>query len=122
MKLYKMSNRIQGVELKDDELIEIYDEILTKMGCHYKRFDGILNKLLDAKAKFVELENTVKINFLNNLLFITQANAANADLSKFGMPKFTAREGRMSKYTFALEEMIFIDKSVTGLFESRYTL
>ncbi|MCF8021034.1 MAG: type II CRISPR RNA-guided endonuclease Cas9 [Vallitaleaceae bacterium] len=120
-KLYMM-NKSRNREVIDEELIEIYDEILAKMDCHYKRYNGISKKLLEAKAKFVELENSVKIKFLNNLLFITQANAVNADLSKYGLPKFTAREGRIGNYAFAIEDMIFIDQSVTGLFESRYTV
>lgn len=79
---------------------------------------------------FSKLSYEDKIGCLKEILNITGANAGCADMRKY-CPKDSKikgidRIGRKNGYTFKMNStnnsIVFVDKSVTGLYERRYTL
>ena len=71
-----------------------------------------------------------KIWYLKEIFKITKASASCADITKYCSKdseiKGITEIGRKKKYTFnsrkGKRNIIFVDKSVTGLYERRYTL
>lgn len=97
-----------------------------KKGCNFYAFEKIKQAV-----DFSILSYEDKIGCLKEVLKITGADAECADITKY-CPKDSeikgiSRIGRKNNYTFKMDNngkdnMIFVDKSVTGLYERRYTL
>lgn len=122
--IYAMNNnkKLADGMIDSREIDDLYKQFIGKLEVHYSKFSGIAKKLEDGYEAFEQLELNDKIQFVKNMIKITQANSENADLSKFKIKELASRMGRLNAFTFKIDEMTFIDQSVTGLFESRYTL
>ena len=97
------------------QLDSIYYVLIRKMQNYYGLFNRIADKLLKNYSKFQSLSLEDKIYTIKNILVIMQTNASNGNLKKVGL---TDREGRLKK-NLNIDQTIFIQQSVTGLFEKR---
>ena len=114
----------------DEKLVEVYNYIISKAEIQYKEYKSAFEKIKQA-VDFSILSYEDKISCLKEVLKITGADAECADITKY-CPKDSeikgiSRIGRKNNYTFKMDNngkdnMIFVDKSVTGLYERRYTL
>lgn len=110
-------------KLKDEEKEELknsfdymYEYLLDKMKKEYPVFDSTYNKLIE--KDFHNLEENNKKPVINGLIDLMETGQGN--LKGIGL---SDREGRRSHINFStkrLKNMIFIDKSITGMYERRY--
>jgi CRISPR-associated endonuclease Csn1 len=129
---YKMNELIYLMNMKENQLKDnekdllnnnfeyMFDYLLEKIKTEYKVFSSIYKKLLDKKEQYMLLENEDKKCVINGLVDLMKNGQGN--LKKVGL---TEREGRKSKQNFdtkRLTNMIFIDKSVTGIYERRINI
>ena len=109
--------------LKDEEKEELknsfdymYEYLLDKMKKEYPVFDSTYNKLIE--KDFHNLEENNKKSVINGLIDLMETGQGN--LRGIGL---SDREGRKRSINFStkrLKDMIFIDKSITGMYERRY--
>ena len=109
--------------LKDEEKEELknsfdymYEYLFDKMKKEYPVFDSTYNKLIE--KDFHNLEANNKKSVINGLIDLMETGQGN--LRGIGL---SDREGRKSSINFStkrLKDMIFIDKSITGMYERRY--
>lgn len=123
-KIIEISNENIGLdETLSSELDNIYTELAIKMKEQYKVFKkgkgkktSLLGQMLeDRKDNFQILSNGDKVGIIKQILLIMQANASNGNLKKIGL---TEREGRLER-SVDIDQTIFIQQSVTGMFEKR---
>ena len=81
----------------------------------------LLEDLKSSRQDFVNFTMIQKVDFIRELLLITRASAERGGFGKFNIKLKKNDAGRILK-TWKVEDMIFIDKSITGLYERRYTL
>ncbi len=103
----------------DGKLLEIYDLLQQKISGSYPGYGIISGKLIEKRNIFVDLEREEKTKVIYEILKITQVNAQNGNLKLLGLNE---REGRKNKLSLKIEDLVFIDTSVTGLFERRTKL
>lgn len=127
-----LADKVPGDEKDkyDEKLVEVYNYIISKAEIQYKEYKSAFEKIKQA-VDFSILSYEDKIGCLKEVLKITGADAECADITKY-CPKDSeikgiSRIGRKNNYTFKMDNngkdnMIFVDKSVTGLYERRYTL
>ena len=97
----------------------LYDSLQKKIESEFLMFAGIGEKLKEKKETFLSQELEVKKKVIHEILKITKANAQNGNLTDLGL---ASREGRKGSMTFKLEKIVFIDQSITGLYEKRKRL
>lgn len=103
----------------DNNLTEIFDVLQQKIAIFYHGYASIAEKLSENRNNFLSLEKAEKIKIIKEMLKITKANAETANLTIIGM---ATEQGRKSKQSLSVDDIIFIDTSVTGLFERRTKL
>ncbi len=121
--------------LKDGEREELesnynymYNYLLEKLQKEYLVFENTYEKLLEKDFESIEEENKKSvINGLIDLMETGQGNLSGINMTnnKEDKNKLTNREGRMPGKNFntnKLVNIIFIDKSVTGMYERRYKI
>ncbi|MDE7424847.1 MAG: type II CRISPR RNA-guided endonuclease Cas9 [Lachnospiraceae bacterium] len=117
-----------GYDLKELEksMNELYTYYKEKIKTQYKEYESIVEKI-DQSDVFQSIEcGTVerlkqKGQFLKELLKITKANPECANLKKFDGKKLADRMGRKGGYTIK-PGTTFIEQSITGLYERRFTI
>ena len=119
---YNILNEKKKEELDKEKIqtiaIDSYRTIINKMINEFKGIDDIEKKDILNNGKFEALDIEEKIKTLNNLL--TCISKAYVDLKNIGL---NSNEGRKYNINFnkkKLNNMIFIDQSVTGFYERRY--
>lgn len=98
----------------------MFKYLLEKLRTQYKIFETIYKKLLEKQSEFETLEEKDKKATINGLIDLM--NQGQGNLTAIGL---TDREGRKSRQTFKTERLLnmtFICKSVTGMYERRYTI
>ena len=85
----------------------------------YPGYATIAEKLDEKKDVFSSLPVEEKTKVIKEMLKITKPNAETGNLGMLGM---ASREGRKSKQSLSVDDLIFIDTSVTGIFERRTKL
>lgn len=123
--IYLMS--LDEKELEDEQKEELENAyeymfcyLLEKMEREYKVFKNIYNKAIEKQVTFSKMETNEKKATINGLINLMQTGQGN--LKSIGLMD---RAGRMSGKSFKtdkLKNMIFIDKSVTGMYERRYKI
>ena len=86
----------------------------------YKIFSSTYTKINDKRSEFEKLEQSEKKSTINGLIDLMETGQGN--LKAIGL---TDREGRKSGQKFKTDRLLnmtFIDKSVTGMYESRYKI
>ena len=99
---------------------EVYNYLIKKLNDEYKSFSSIYEKAKDDKTKnkFNEMSYDDKVVTINGLLDLM--NKGQGNLSKIGLGDRAGRTRKSAFKTKDLENMTFIDKSVTGIYERRY--
>lgn len=114
---------LKELEKSMNDLYAYYKE---KIQTQYKEYQSIVEKI-DQSGVFQNIEcDTIedvkqKGQFLRELLKITKANPECANLKKFDGKKLADRMGRKGGYTIK-PGTTFIEQSVTGLYERRFTI
>ncbi|MCI8407840.1 MAG: type II CRISPR RNA-guided endonuclease Cas9 [Lachnospiraceae bacterium] len=114
---------LKELEKSMNDLYAYYKE---KIQTQYKEYQSIVEKI-DQSDVFQNIEcDTIedakqKGQFLRELLKITKANPECPNLKKFDGKKLSDRMGRKSGYTIK-PGTTFIEQSVTGLYERRFTI
>lgn len=124
--LFKIQKRIGNIETSEKEkfkdvMIEFYDYFIEKLIRHYPLYHDLAGQLKDSKEDFIKYDFDTKIKFLNEMLNITKADSQRGNFKGFNTIMKKADAGRLRK-SWKIEDMIFVDKSITGLFERRYRL
>lgn len=117
-----------GYDLKELEqsMNELYAYYIEKIKNQYKEYESILEKI-DQSQAFQNIECgsreglKLKGQFLKELLKITKANPECANLKKFDNAHLADRMGRKTGYSIK-SGTTFIEQSVTGLYERRFTI
>ena len=102
------------------QIENVYNFLLEKMKDEYKIFTSIYVKLnnIETRELFKKLEYQDKVSTINGIIDLMHKGQGNLTKLKQG-----DRAGRKSGKAFrteALNNMTFIDKSVTGMYERRY--
>ncbi len=108
----------QKEKLNEEGYKYVFDYLLDKLDKEYKIFSAVYIKLMNQYTKFEEISDQEKTAVINGLIDLMETGQGN--LKKIGL---TEREGRKSGQNFRTEKllnMIFVDKSVTGMYERRY--
>lgn len=122
---YNILNEKKKEELDKEKIqtiaIDSYRTIINKMINEFKGIDDIEKKDILNNGKFEALDIEEKIKTLNNLL--TCISKACVDLKNIGLG--TEESRKRVKPSFGkkhLDNMTFIDQSVTGFYERRYRI
>ena len=121
--IYKMNDSKNNLKSEIEEQMDmLYCYLLKKLEKEYAIFKSIYMKVSsqETKEKYEKMEYNDKVSVINGLIDLMQKGQG--DLSKLGLG---ARAGRMSGKNFKtdkLKNMIFIDKSITGMYERRYKI
>ena len=126
-KVNKLIYLMNKEKVTEDEKIEVemnieevYNYLIKKLNDEYKSFSSIYEKAKDDKTKnkFNEMSYDDKVVTINGLLDLMHKGQGN--LSKIGLGDRAGRTRKSAFKTKDLENMTFIDKSVTGIYERRY--
>ncbi|MCT4662673.1 MAG: type II CRISPR RNA-guided endonuclease Cas9 [Tissierellales bacterium] len=104
--------------LQAHELEALYDIILKKIVQFYPVYKNIHKKLLGKRKVFLELSISEKSYIILELLKMLKANSGQGNLKKIGLQE---RSGRLNKKV-KVEDLIFIETSVTGMYEERWSV
>lgn len=98
----------------------VYDKLAEKMHIEYPIFETNYKKIIESKNTFNELGLKDKKDTINGIINLLSGKEGN--LKKIGLGD---REGRIKNIKFEynkLKNMIFVEKSVTGMYERRYKI
>lgn len=118
---YDVSERFD--KMADDELIELYDDVVTKLLTTYAKRPANQGKLMkENRENFAALTLKEKAILLNGALNMLRCDVeTKADLSAVGGSK-NAGNMAVNKNTFGKSKLILVNQSVTGLYENRTEL
>lgn len=117
--VYKMNNNKYSKEISDEQLINLYENIIEKIDEHYKIYSNVIKKIKAKKDIFVQLSKEDKVKLIIQLLNLTKANAQKGDMRLIEESK---EFGKLNGKNMKIEDTTFIYLSITGLFvrEERY--
>nr|WP_307992761.1 type II CRISPR RNA-guided endonuclease Cas9 [uncultured Niameybacter sp.] len=119
--IYQIENpKARSKEKFEEKVDETYKKILNKIKIQYPMFSTALDKMQQV-LKYDKLELEQKCILILELLKLTKADAQNANLKKIH-DKLGDRVGRKNNYTIDIQNTLFIDQSITGLYERRCRL
>ena len=106
----------------ENKMLEIYNYLLEKLETEYKSYYECYLKLnnMNIKQKFQELSTQEKTIIINEIIKIMNVGIGNFKI--LGLSTALGRKCGKSFKTDVLKKMIFIDKSVTGMYERRYKI
>ena len=116
---YEVVKNFDGIG--DEELIRLFDSLIVKAveGPYRNRPANQGGVAASKRGDFIALTTLDKCKLINNLLIMFSTKATNAfDLSLIGKGQ-KAGNMAVSKNTVGNSTLIFINQSVTGLFETR---
>lgn len=130
--LYKISCN-EGLKTIEDEsnynelMSSFIDYFVEKLYTYYPLYKSIGEHIEKSKNSFNKLEFNMKIDFIKELLKITEVKSKSriGNFKKFNTPIKTTEAGRIrnrSNDGWNISDIVFIDKSITGLFERRYKI
>lgn len=111
--IYKMCKAKYSAQIKEEQLIEVFDKIIEKINLHYLIYENLMKKIKIKRDKFIELNTEQKISIIGELLKLTKANSEKANMS---LIKESKEFGKLNGKTMNIEETTFIYPSITGLF------
>lgn len=117
--VFRMNHPKMKSEVSDQELINLYDILCEKIENLYPHYKSVLAKLQTAREKLFTKPNLEKIGIINEILIMLHANPTNGNFAKYSFGSLKDRVGRMTGKTFYGDDIIFINTSITGLFENR---
>lgn len=101
-----------------EEVNQFYEYLMNKVKDFYRGYHSVW-AVIEENIDFTNLRIEEKYILIMEILRLTKADAQNANLKRLNK-KLTERAGRKQK-TINLEDVTFIDQSITGLFERRET-
>lgn len=103
-----------------ENMYKIYEYMLEKLKKEYKVYKSAYEKLNNTKTreKFEKLGYSEKVNAINGIIDIMHRGSGN--LKILNLSTALGRKNAQIFKTERLKTMIFIDKSVTGMYERRY--
>ena len=105
----------------EEKLDDLYEYVMSKVKKFYSMFESVWIQI-EGKTDYSKLKIDEKSSLLLEIFKLTRANAQNANL-KVISKNLSDRVGRMQyKSGIDLRDVTFIDQSITGLFERRYTI
>jgi CRISPR-associated endonuclease Csn1 len=122
----------QYQELNAEELNELFEYILKKYEMLYKTYNSTIKKINDFREKFYIFPPKNKVLFILEMLKLSKTDATNPGINskaKIGLAEeqlkemnvsenfFSSREGRLSKQIISNKETIFINQSITGIYQ-----
>ena len=109
--------------MTNDELIELYDDVVTKLLTTYAKRPSNQGKLMkENRENFAALTLKEKAILLNGALNMLRCDVkTKADLSAVGGSK-NAGNMAVNKNTVSKSKLILVNQSVTGLYENRTEL
>ena len=118
---YDVSERFD--KMTNDELIELYDDVVTKLLTTYAKRPSNQGKLMkENRENFAALTLKEKAILLNGALNMLRCDVkTKADLSAVGGSK-NAGNMAVNKNTVSKSKLILVNQSVTGLYENRTEL
>ena len=106
------------------QLTESYEDmfqyLLEKLNKEYKIFASIYEKVKEQNDTFERLDDSSKKAVINGLIDLMETGQGN--LKFLGLGDRAGRKTGQEFKTDKLLKMIFIDKSVTGMYERRYKI
>lgn len=123
--IYLMNCDENQLDDNDKEKLEnsyefMFDYLMEKINKEYKCLINSMNKIIDKRADFMNLEEKDKKTVINQIIDMIESKYVN--LKVLGL---STAEGRMNNKNFntnKLLNMTFIDKSVTGMYERRFKI
>lgn len=125
--IYMISeDKIERIDAEDKEkyeslAIEYFDYFIKKLIDHYPLYDKLSEDIKSSREDFVKFSLEVKIEFIKEMIKITQVNSLRGNFTSFKTEIKSASVGRLQR-KLNLKDAVFIDKSITGLVERRYKL
>ena len=118
---YDVSERFD--KMTNDELIELYDDVVTKLLTTYAKRPSNQGKLMkENRENYAALTLKEKAILLNGALNMLRCDVkTKADLSAVGGSK-NAGNMAVNKNTVSKSKLILVNQSVTGLYENRTEL
>lgn len=104
----------------NDNYEYLYDYLIEKIRKEYSVFESIYNKLKECRKFFINLDINRKKNAINGLILLMKTGQGN--LKDIGLSDRVGRQSRKKFDTKKLSNILFIDKSITGMYERRYSV
>lgn len=98
----------------ENKLVSFYNHFIQKVKAEFPVYLSVINKIESYFDNFEKLSLSSKIKVIKELLKLTSSNSQNPNLKDIGG---VDRMGRLNGKNLKIDETLFIDKSVTGLFE-----
>ncbi len=108
-------------ELKAEDIILLFNTWLEKLNKFYPLYNNHYNKISLKKEQFTQLSIEEQCKVINELLVITHANATNGNI-KLDNFNLGNRIGRLNGIKLLLDEIQFIESSVTGIYSKKIKL
>ena len=110
--------RLDDSNMSNEDLIRLYDELVHKGDMLCNKFSNVTDALRAGRGRYVVLPISEKRQLVRNVLAYYRSATARVDISLVGGPKHAGKLG----IAFVLnnpELIVFVDQSVTGMFEKR---
>lgn len=108
-------------EIRNKESVEFLDYFIKKLYDHYPLYSKLADDIKNSREDFINYSLETKLDFIGEMLKITQAKAETGKFKNFKTKITTNEAGRLKK-KLDLEDVTFIDRSITGLVERRYKI
>lgn len=126
--LYRIYNDQYILNIEEDKafndlMLEFLDYFADKLCMHYPFYESFANQIRESKEDFTGIKYEEKLEFIKQMLNITAANSTKGDFKKFKTKLKSTEAGRTrkrSKDGWDIDKIVFIDRSITGIFERRY--
>ena len=112
------NDKVDDTELPSEELLALYDQLTAKLGFLCSKFCNVVSAMEKGRDIFAGLAIHEMRAVLRNVLRFAKATTARVDLSLIDGPK-NAGGIRSSVMTNDVCGAVFVDQSVTGMFERR---
>lgn len=115
-----ISGKIKEEDISEDmtSVDEVIGFIIEKISRQYLAYISVIENVKNS-IDYTSLAYNDKITLLKELIKLVQVNPQCANLKKFGL---SDRMGRKGGYNLDINNTIFVDQSITGLYERRYSL
>lgn len=118
---YIYTGKVDEIEGRYTDIYEYaFDKLMKKIRNEYLCFNNWYEKIIDKKEEFMNLDKKEKCAVIEHLVSLISTSMAN--LKIIGL---SDSAGRMHMQRFEnkrLQNMLFIDKSVTGMYEKRISV
>ncbi len=116
----KAISRNDYKSLDENSLLALFDEIVYKMEKHYPLLTNATKLFKESRDKFNTYSILERCDFINKILYGLSAGKGSIAIpyKDFKLGAF----GRLYNKTVFIDEIVFIDQSITGYYERRYKL